>query len=77
VIVARKRVFSVIYIESDHDMLMIIFYVRMNRFSKLNHTEIKFDIENPKLEYLHPFPSWMTNISLTNVFNKIVQPAKS
>ena len=46
--IARTRSFPEEDTESDHDLLMTIFHIRLKRISKQKHTRLKFDFEKQK-----------------------------
>ena len=46
--IARARTFLGADIESDYDLLMMTFHLRLKRISELKHTRLKFDLEKLK-----------------------------
>ena len=46
--IARTLSFPGADIESNHDLLMLTFHLRLKRFSKPKHKRLKFDLENLK-----------------------------
>ena len=46
--IARTRSFPGADIGSDHDLLMMIFHLRLKRISKPKHTRLKFDLDKLK-----------------------------
>ena len=46
--IARTRSFPGADIESDHDLLMMIFHLRLKEISKPKHTRLKFDLKKLK-----------------------------
>ena len=46
--IARTRSFAGADIESDHDLLMMTFRLRLKKISKPKHTRLKFDLEKLK-----------------------------
>ena len=46
--IARTRSVPGVDIASDHDLLMMIFHLRLKRISKPKHTRLKFDLDKLK-----------------------------
>ena len=46
--IARTRSFPGVEIESDHDLLMMTFRLRLKKISNPKHTRLKFDLEELK-----------------------------